>query len=113
PTVDVDRIERTNSFDDPVLQDSQESDLRRRGQLPHLVEKERASVCPLEPALVLVARTSEAPSFVTKESRIDELGGNGPTVHANKGPVGARRSDVDLARDHFLARPGLAEEEHG
>ena len=61
-------------------------------------------------------RVSDSPGetapFVTEQLRVDQFGRNRAAVDANERPGRTRRTVVDRPRHHFLARPGLAQNQH-
>src|SRR5688500_1714617 len=67
----------------------------------------------LERADVRAIGARERTALVTEQLGLDEPVGNRAAVELDHRPMRARRSPVDLAREHFFAGPRLAEQEHG
>ena len=103
----------THPLEAAVLQDAQQAHLRRQRQLTYFVEQQRTAVGPLEPSLTTLGRSRERPLLVAEELGVDQLGRNRAAVDAMEGTAGAPRRGVNGARDHFLARSGLAEQQDG
>ena len=70
-----------------VLHHAQQSHLGGERELANLVEKERAAVGLLEPALPPGRRASEGALLVAEELRVDQLRRNGAAVDATERPV--------------------------
>src|SRR6185503_20634226 len=71
----------------------------------------RPAVGALEPATVRADRAGEAALLVAEQLGVDELGRDRAAVDAHDRTAVARRARVDGARDDFLARTRLAEDE--
>ena len=110
--VDANRIRAADALDKAVLQHAQESHLGIERQLADFVEEQRAHVGPLEPALPRVGRAGEAAFLVAEELRVDQLARNRTAIHADERARVAIAAIVNRAGDQFLARAGLAEDQH-
>ena len=113
PHIDVNRFVPSHALHPTVLKNSQQADLGGQGQLADLVQKQRSTVGPLEPSLPRLHRAGEGPAFMAEQLRVDQLRRDRSTVHAQERAVGPRRLGVEHARDDFLARSRLAENENG
>ena len=82
-------------------------DLRRRGELPHLVEEDRPPVGLFETSAPLVDGAGEGPPFVAEELAFDQRVGNGRAVDLDKRPLEAGAVFVNRPGDQLLARPRL------
>ena len=110
--VDVDRLRAADPLDKAVLQHPQEADLRFERQFADFVQKQRAHVGPLEPALASLGRAGETAPFVAEKLRIDQLAWNRAAVDAKERPAVAVAAVVDRAGDQLLARTRLAQDQH-
>ena len=111
-TLTRDRPLAADADDLAVLHDAQEPHLRGERELADFVEKQRAAVRLLEPALAARHRAGERSLLVAEELGIDQLRGDRAAVHAPERTAAEGRVLVDGAGDDLLARAGLAEEEH-
>ncbi len=68
---------------------------------------------PLEPAAPQGRRPRERALLVAEQLGVDQVRRDGPAVDAEERSPGPRRAVVDGPPDHFLARPGLADDGYG
>src|SRR4051794_19983949 len=71
PYIDMNGMLAADALNESILQDAQQANLCRQRQLADFVQKERAAVGPLEPALPRVCGPCETPLFVPEKLRID------------------------------------------
>ena len=109
--VDVNRSLSADAHHFGILDDAQQTHLRGRSELAHLVEEQRAAIGLLEPALAAADGAGEGALFVSEELRVDELGGDRAAVHAAERAVPERRVLVYRAGDDLLARSCFPEEQ--
>ena len=79
--------------------------------LTDFVEKKSTVVGELEETLFGGGGTGEGPFEMAEEGGLDELSGNGGTVHGDEGTFGPAAAVVDRARDHFFAGAAFAGDE--
>ena len=94
----------------PLLQDPEELPLQRRGEVPDLVEEERAARGFLDEAAPVAVRARERAPRVPEELRFRERRRKRREVHGDEGSA-APRQTVRLARDDLLSRSALAAHE--
>jgi hypothetical protein len=82
-------------------------------QFSDFVEKQRAAVGSLEPAVPRVPGTRETPLFMAKEVRVDQLGRNRAAVDAHERSRRTSRAGVNGAGHDLLAGPCFAQDQHG
>ena len=95
-----------------VLQDPQQLDLQRQRQVADLVEEERALGGDLEAAEPVAHRAGEGAARVAEHLALEQLAGQRAAVDRHERTVAARRALVERARDHLLADPALAGQQH-
>ena len=71
PHIDADGMLTSHPLDEAVLQDAEQAHLGRQRQFADFVEKQRAAVGPLEPAVPCVTCAGKTPLFMTEEVRVD------------------------------------------
>ena len=111
--VDANRCASSDTLELTLLQDAEQRDLGLHRQLADFVEEDGPAVRQLEAAEATLRRTGERPFLVAEELRRDQLTRNGRAVHADERGGATRRPPVDRAGDEFLARAGLARDQHG
>jgi len=109
--VDPDRALSADAHHFGVLDDAQETHLRGRSELAHLVEEQRAAIGLLEPALTAADGAREGALFVSEELRVDELAGDRAAVDAAERAVPERRVLVYCAGDDLFARSCFPEDQ--
>ena len=70
--------------DPPLLQGAQGADLRRLGQVSHLVEEEGPALGGAEQALLALRRAGEGARFVSEELGFDQGLGHGAAVERDE-----------------------------
>jgi len=103
---------RAEGLVDALLEHAQELDLERQGQLPHFVEKKRASGRQGEPALAGGLGVGKRPLGVAEEFRFEEFARYGAAVDRHERTVLAGTQIVDGPGEEFLAGAGFAKEQH-
>ena len=109
--VDLDRRHPAYGMDLGFLQDAQQSGLGSGWQVADLVEQQRAAIGRPNQAQVVGVGAGERALAVAEELRFDKAHGQGAAVDPLE-RAGAPRELVDGTRDHFLARSGLAAQQH-
>src|SRR5712691_10401232 len=95
-----------------ILEETQQCDLRLRGQHLDLVQEQRPSFCFRDQASPGVAGVGERSSSMTEQLALDQAVGKSAAVYGNERKTLARAQVVDGARDQLLAGPGLALEQN-
>jgi hypothetical protein len=96
-----------------LLEDAKQLHLQVHGDVPHLVEEERAVVRRLEAAYPIAHSAGERAADVAEELALEQLAGERGGVHGDERAGLARRVGVDHPRGHLLAGAALARDEHG
>ena len=89
PDIDLDHPGGTEGLELLLLEDAQQLDLRRGGELSHLVEEDRPPVRLLEPSAPLVEGAGKGPPFVAEEFAFDQGVRNGRAVDLDEGSLEA------------------------
>ena len=95
-----------------LLEQAQQFSLQRRRQVFDLVEEERAARSRLDEPGVIAVGAGEGSAEVAEEFALDELLGKRTAVHRDEGARGTRALLVESPCDEFLARAGLALDQH-
>ena len=101
-----------DAFELALLQDAQELGLQLRRQFADLVEKDGAAFGHLELALLLRHGAGEGALLVSEQLAFQQRLGERGAVDGDEGFGGARAEAVQGAGHQFLARAGLAQDEH-
>ena len=98
-----------------VVKEAQQRGLRRQRQFADLIEQQRAAISAgNEPEVALTACAGEGACAVAEELGLEELCGQRGAVHRDEAAArGALAAVVRPACQQFLARAGLAADEHG
>ncbi len=96
-----------------VLQETQQFDLQRQGQVADLVEKKGATFGHGHATATGSHRAGKGAAHVAEQLAFQEGIGNGGTVHGHEGALRAYAVRVHHAREHLFARAGLAREQDG
>src|SRR5258706_11970992 len=107
PDVGRDRPRASQTLELPLLEHTQESDLRFAGELADLVEKDRAGARELEPTLAPLQRAGEGPLLVAEQLRGDERRWDGGAVDGDERMRRPAGSLVDGPGDQLLPRSRL------
>ena len=94
------------------LQHPQQLDLHLQRHVADFVEEQRAAFGKLEAAQPRGQRAGEGALFVSEQFAFQQVGGNGAAIHRHERMSRAARQFVNVARHHFLAGAGLAENQH-
>ena len=86
PYVDLQGPRSADALELTVLQDAQELGPHSQGEVPDLVEEERAAVGQLEAADLHAEGTGEGPFFVAEHLALDHSRRQGGTVDLDQGP---------------------------
>ena len=112
PDIDGDRVISSHTFDLLLLQDSQELGLQVKGDIPYLIEKNGPALRVLELPDPLLLRTGEGSLLMAKQFAFQERFGECRTCDDDKRFVPARAIVMNGLGEQFLARAGLAKDEH-
>ena len=112
PHVHPDQLVAAHALEGPLLQRAQELDLQLGRHVADLVEEDAAAVGQLELAEPALLGIREGALLVAEELGLEQRGRDGRGRDAHEGTAGAAAVVVQGPRHHFLARPGLAAEEH-
>src|SRR5262249_29990183 len=85
----------------------------RRRQLPHLVQEQGAAGRQLEAAALESIGAGESPALVTEQLGLDQRLRQRRAVDRHERTVGPGTRLVDRAREHLLAGPTGAGQQHG
>src|SRR5580704_16709949 len=97
----------------PLLQDAQELRLQLERNVADFIQKQRSLVRQLNPPNLLSDCTREGAAFVAKQFAFEQATGDRGAVYFYERPVPSWAAIVNGARNEFLARAGLSQEEHG
>ena len=95
-----------------LLERSEQFGLQFQRQVADFVEKQRAAVRGLKSTDGLCDRAGKCASLVAEEFAFEQPGGNRGAVHRHEPLVPARAGIVNRPRNHFLAGPRFAEQQH-
>ena len=96
----------------PFFEHAKQLGLRRQRQLSDLVEKQRSAGRVLERALAQAIGAGKRAALVAEQLALDQLLGQRGAVHRDQRRLRARSSPMQLARDQFLARAALPDDQH-
>ena len=111
--VDLNRARSAEPFELLFLEHAQDLRLRALAHVADFVEEQRAAVGLLEAADAHAVRAGEGALLVTEELGLEQVFLKRSRVDLDERAFSARRSVVDRAGDQFLARAGLAANQHG
>src|SRR3569833_528288 len=109
--IDRDGAGAADRHDLALLEHAEHRRLRAAGQIADLVEEQRPAVGRADEAGVVGLGARERALLVAEQLALDEVLGERTAVDRYE-PAGALRQRVDRARDHFLAGPALALDQH-
>src|SRR5205823_5653138 len=109
--VDVQGFVAADALERAVLQEAKELHLGRRGDLAHLVQKERPLIGLFETPLATPERAGKGSLFVAEELTLQEPFGERGAVESNERSLGARAGPMDRFGDELLARTALTGDE--
>jgi len=110
--VDPHRLGAADALQLAFLQHPQQGRLGPRSQLDHLVEEDGAAVGPLETPGARVGRAGVGALVDAEQFRLDQVRRDRRAVDRDEGLLGPLATQVHAARDHLLAHPGLAQQQH-
>ncbi len=96
----------------PLLQYTQQLDLHRQRHIADFIEEQRTAIGQLETPGAAGDGPGKGALLMTKQLAFQQLGRNCPAVDRHKRRVAALGVVVQIARHHFLAGAGLAEDQH-
>ena len=111
-TLHCDRAVAADALERAFLQHPQELHLHGEAHVADLIEEERAALGEFEASLAGGERAREGALLVAEEFALEQIRRDRPAIDRHERVRGALRELVDVARDQFLARAGLAEQQH-
>ena len=112
PHVGLEGLVRADPHERSSLEHPQQLDLKIERHLGDLIEEQRAAVRPLEKAAMLPDRPGKAALLVTEEFALNQLRRDRTAIDRQKGMGATPRQFMNRLRDHFLAGPALAHQQH-
>src|SRR6516225_2557565 len=97
----------------PLLQYSQERDLRFYGEITYLIQEERSAVSCFKPPQTSLQCTREGSFFVPEKLGRNQRLRNRRTVDADEDPGCAFRSPMQSTGNELFAGSSFAQNEHG
>ena len=94
-----------------LLNDSEQLDLDRQGELADFVQKQRAAVRGLEETGPVLNGAGKGATGVSEQFALDERVGKGATVHGDERSTRPAGRVVQRSREALLADPALAGDE--
>ncbi len=94
-----------------LLDDAEDLDLGRQGQLADLVEKDRSSGRAFEPPGLLAVGPGERAALVAEQFALDEPLGECAAIDANKRSARAIRMAMERGRDQLFASAAFTEDQ--
>ncbi|KAF1053168.1 MAG: hypothetical protein GAK43_01545 [Stenotrophomonas maltophilia] len=110
--VDVLGLVAADPLEGALLQHAQQLDLQRQRHVADLVEEQGAAVGQLETPGAAGNGASEGTLLVAEQLAFQQLCRNRPAVDRDERRFAALGVIVQVARHHFLAGPGLTEDQH-
>jgi hypothetical protein len=99
PTVNRNDFVRSEAFDFPLLQCTQQLDLKTKRHVLDLVEKERSTMSVLEFSYALAFCTREGARLVTKNLTLEQGFGQATSVNRNQTSMAPAAEIVKAARN--------------
>ena len=110
--VDSHRAVGSHGLEASFLKHAKELGLKFDGKFAHLVEEQRPAVRHLEPAGAVLQGSREGALHVAEEFALEKALGNGRAIDGDERAFGPLAPRVDGVSEAFLARAGLAEDQH-
>ncbi|MDT4824412.1 hypothetical protein FQZ97_576590 [compost metagenome] len=110
--IDVLRLVAAHALEGALLQHAQQLDLHRQRHVADLVEEQGAAVGQLEAPCPAGDGTGEGTLLVAEEFALQQLRRDGAAVDRYERRFAALGMVMQVARHHFLAGAGLAEDQH-
>ncbi|MNK98246.1 hypothetical protein D3C87_1186050 [compost metagenome] len=110
--VQGDRLARADAFDFTLLQHAQQFGLQAKGHFRNFVEQDGPAIGLFELAGLRGNGAGERAFFVAEQCGFEHVVGDRRAVDRNERLTGAMGMLMDVARQHFLARPGLARDQY-
>ena len=110
--VDGDRAIAAEAREFAVLQHVKELGLQRGRHLPDLIEHDRALMGEFELAHPEQLRPGKSAALVAEQFAFEQVSRQRGAVHLDEGLGAPGRPPMELARNHFLANPRLAGNQH-
>ncbi len=112
PHVAAHRPVAAHAFEGAFLEHAQELHLHLQRHIADFVEEQGAPFGELETPLPGRECARESAFLVPEQFAFQQVRGNGAAIHRHERVAGTAGQLVDVARHHFLARAGLAEDQH-
>ncbi len=113
PDVDPHRFDPAEALEFPLLENAEELDLRRGGEVAHFVEEQGAAVRQLESPLLLLVGSGEGSWFVPEQLRFDEALRQRGAVDLDERLARSRRVVVDRVGNQLFAGPRFPPDQNG
>ena len=110
PGVDCDRLASADPLDHPLLQESQQLDLKRQRNVADLVEEQCPAMGELDLALGRLDRAGEGALFVAEQFGLEQVFGDRRAIDRDEAAAAAPARLVQAAGEQFLAGPARAEQ---
>ena len=101
-----------HTFKGALLQHAQQLDLHGQRHVADFIQEQRAAVGQFKTPGAAGDGAGECALLMAEQFAFEQLGGNRPAVNGHKGRVTAFGVVMQVARDHFLAGPRLAQDQH-
>ncbi len=111
--VDLDLGSRADAAERRRVEDAEQLDLRRQADLADFVEKDRAAVRDFEQARFGAVGAGKGAPLVSEQLTLQQAFLQSPAVDDDERALTPRTARVQELGDHFLSRPGLANDQHG
>src|SRR6185437_2913517 len=111
--VDRNLVASSDALDNPFLEKAQQLRLKRRRQIPDLVEEQRASMRRFHLAQRLLDGAGERTLLVTKELALQKRFRYRRTIDGHEARRPPRRKLVHGTHEEFLSGARFTEEQHG
>ena len=85
PDINFNRLDPAHPVEFPVLDHPKELCLGTGGHIPNLIHKQGSAVGQFKPAKFLSLRPGKRSLFMTKQFALQEILGDGPTIHRYEG----------------------------
>src|ERR1051325_676685 len=110
--VDTERTVSADALVRSFLDHAQQFYLHRQTHLADLIEEQRAPGSQLEPPLARADRAGEGALLVSEQFALEQIGRDRAAIDRDERLAATRRAIVQIARDDFLTRTRLAQDQH-
>ena len=101
-----------DALETALLQHAQQLDLHLQRHVADLVQEQRAAFGKLEAADAGRQCAGKCAFFMAEQLAFQKIRGNGAAIHRHERMSRPARQLVNVARHHFLAGAGLAQDQH-